>query len=91
MLYIHYTLSDGNGMREREWHVGETPPANGDLDEASIQVQSVYADGHELEYIHAYFDNLPRVTHVRSNVWRGEMARFIFDNLDKRLPPSLIK
>lgn len=90
MLYIHYTLPNGEGMKEREWHVGEAPP-NASLDDTDITIHTVYADGHELEYVQHYMVGIPYKTGGRSNVWRGEFARFIFDNLDKQLPPSLQK
>jgi hypothetical protein len=74
--------------KDIDWHVGEAPPQEG-FEEADLQVLSVYADGHELEYISHYFANVPCVRDKYSTLWRGEWARFIWDNLDKRMPPSL--
>jgi len=88
MLYIHYTFPTSDGMREREWHVGEAPP-NARLDDNDIVIHTVYADGHELEYIQQYFKNIPYKCASRSCTWRGELARFIFDNLCSLLPSSL--
>lgn len=81
MLYIHYTLPDGEGMKEREWHVGDLPP-NEFFDDEGLTLHTLYADGHELEHIISTFKNLPyTMKKGRSCVWRGDLARFIFDNL----------
>ncbi len=81
MLYIHYNLPDGEGMKEREWHVGDHPP-NEFMEDEGLEVHTVYADGHELEHIELHFQNLPLTKRKgRSCVWRGDLARFIFDNL----------
>ena len=42
-------------------------------------IEAIQADGDELEYIRARFENLP-VSHGIC-VWRGEMAKFIWENL----------
>lgn len=39
----------------------------------------IQADGHELEHIQTRFANLPYAHRICT--WRGEMARFILDNL----------
>lgn len=85
MLYIHYTAPDGlpgmGELREKEWHVGDKPP-NEHIEDEGLQVHTVYADGHELTYIIEHFKNLPyTMKKGRSCVWRGDLARFIFDNL----------
>lgn len=80
MLYIHYNLNDGSGLKEKEWHVGDKSPSDL-LDDSNLIIESVYADGHELAHIEAYFKNIPFTKEGRSCVWRGDLARFIFDNL----------
>lgn len=93
MLTFSVRIESGNFAQEDkeediDWHVGETPPKER-FEEADLQVLSVYADGHELEYIGTFFTGIPYRLVSRSNLWRGEIARFIWDNLDKSLPPSL--
>lgn len=72
--------------KDIDWRVGDSPP-NEYLDDAGLTVLSVMAEGPELEHIIGCFRNLPYVAldagggKRRSCVWRGDMARFIFDNL----------
>lgn len=67
--------------KDIDWQVGEAPPSEY-LDDATIQVLSVMAEGRELEHIIHEFINLPYTNRAgRSCVWRGDLARFIFDNL----------
>lgn len=86
MLYIHYTvppksMADDDGMKERTWEVGHKRPSE-QLDDADIVIHSIYADGDELAYIGNLFKNLPIYPYRDKRcVWRGELARFIFDNL----------
>ncbi len=42
-------------------------------------IQFIQADGDELEHIQTRFANLPYAHRICT--WRGEMARFILDNL----------
>jgi hypothetical protein len=56
--------------------------ANGKMRE----VVGIYADGHELEYILRIFNGLPAMStnhprYGRGVTWRGDTARFIYDNL----------
>lgn len=49
-------------------------------------VVGVYADGHELSYVLSIFTFLPQMTAYhprfgRGITWRGDFARFIYDNL----------
>jgi hypothetical protein len=49
-------------------------------------VVAVYADGHELEYLLRIFNGLPVMStnhprYGRGVTWRGDLARFIHDNL----------
>lgn len=80
MLYINYSLpGEGNKEGTFEWKVGEESPLS-QLDE-SINVISVYADGDEKEYIVSRL-NIPFTWGKgKPCIWRGEFARFIFDNL----------
>lgn len=88
MLTFVLCLIEDHPMGERkvekdiEWHVGQNPPSEY-LDDARLEVMSVMADGAELTHIIQTFTNLPYARHRpgRSCVWRGELARFIFDNL----------
>lgn len=79
------SLCGSDEEQDIEWHV-RTPPPREAYEDADLQVLSVVADGAELDHIKEEFANLPyrkegmRGTH-RTNVWRGEMARFIWDNL----------
>lgn len=66
-----YFTSD-NGIRE--WHIGEKKPQL----EKIIEVQ---ADGSELEFIKDNFRNLPYVLFKKVQIWREEMAEYIYLNL----------
>lgn len=46
----------------------------------AIGVESVQADGHELEYIEKQFTNLPKAN-IRVVNWFGDHAKFIVGNL----------
>lgn len=87
------SLADMGGPKEKEWHVGDAPLRE-QLEDEGLQVVSIVADGEEVRYIRDNFSNLPMRTRDKSKgdlpgnvpdplecVWRGEMARFIFDNL----------
>lgn len=50
------------------------------------EIVGVYADGHELEYLLRIFNGLPVMStnhprYGRGVTWRGDIARFIYDNL----------
>lgn len=87
MLYFTYKEDNSHAEQDVEWHVGEKPPR--DFIEERVTVTSCVADGHELEYIERFFKNLPMARrNGRSCVWRGDLAAFIFDNLDERELPK---
>lgn len=69
MLYF----VDDKGV-EVSWHVGQRKPTV----EGCAEVQ---ADGDELFYIATNFRHLPVATHKAVVVWKGELARLIYDNL----------
>lgn len=86
-------LADRGDPKEKEWHVGDQPLRE-QLDINNLQVLSIVADDAEIIYIRQRFSNLPIVAldlnrlYRAGNqpdpgecVWRGEFARFIFDNL----------
>jgi hypothetical protein len=69
-----------------DWHVNEPSPSEssttlcyGDIRDGNVN--SVWADGHELDYICANFQNVPFRHDQRVVTWRGEMAQFIVENL----------
>ena len=69
-------------MKDLTWHVGDSFSPSDVLEHSALVILSVYADGHELDHVLATFENLPRVKKItRAQVWRGDFARFIFDNL----------
>jgi len=77
MLVIGF--KDGSHV---DWHVNESSPSEscyGDIRDGNVN--SVWADGHELDYICANFQNVPFRHDQRVVTWRGEMARFIVENL----------
>lgn len=95
MLYIHYRMSCidphlaeqhglDTGLKEKEWHVGDAAPSE-QLDDDGIEILTIMADGYELDHIIASFNNIPYTAlndiKRRKCVWRGDLARFIFDNL----------
>jgi hypothetical protein len=61
-----------------EWKMGDDTPR--DIIKHSSTITFLQADGEELEYIRAKFDNIPM---VKGNIckWQGAIAVFIFDNL----------
>ena len=76
-------LSDDR--REYVWHVGEAMPPMGPMG----QIDSVAADGHELEFIRQHFSNIP-MTDSRIIVWYGDVAMFIANNI-KLVNPDQFK
>ena len=62
---------------EREWHVGQKIPA------IVSDVVEVQADGDELKFILDNFYNIPALRPEAAPVqlWKGEFARFIYDNM----------
>lgn len=82
-LSIRLTGPVGAEVEEKDvdWKVGDAPPTEY-LDDAGLTVLSVMADGKELAHIISHFSNFPYTYQEgRACVWRGDMARFIFDNL----------
>lgn len=75
-LYITYT------NRDREYHVQDFTDnvKRNNIRGTAIGVESVQADGHELEYIQNRFTNLPTVNN-RVVRWYGDYAKFIVGNL----------
>lgn len=73
---LYFTSKDG---REKEWHVGNPKPT------MFSEVVEVQADGDELGFLISKIINLPHVLpgHKPVQVWRGDMARFIYDNLPR--------
>jgi hypothetical protein len=76
MLYIVLDI-DGHEM-EKTWHVGEpcdiTP-------EVAAKVMLVQADSDELTHIVRHFQNLPFAKARLVQTWRGDLAKFIAENL----------
>ena len=75
MLIVKDSIHSG----EYVWHVGETKtPAY------PTEVIAIVADGDELDYILAMFDNIPRLS-IKSTrrvvTWYGDIAKFIWANL----------
>lgn len=60
--------------KTHEWRYGESLPL---LKRACISVQ---ADGTELHQIKSIFSNIP-FSNGSVQVWKGEFAQFIYDNL----------
>lgn len=71
-------LSSNNGAtvtRQLQWHIGTRTPKK----ITGEKVLSLMADGDELEFINARFRNVPYCHPITQ--WEGEMANFIFTNL----------
>jgi hypothetical protein len=71
MLTIH-TLNQGTKV----WHIGETIPPI-----AFADIYKVTADGAELNYVQQMFRNIPMSYSKTTNVWHGDFAKFIANNL----------
>lgn len=97
MLYISVktTISTllGNGksssISEYQWHIGTELPKislNRFIDKhghiTEFEIVRIQADGDELELIKNSFTNIPIPTKKRVVQWFGEMAQFIFANLE---------
>ena len=81
-LYISYA------SRDREYHVQDFDPARGCKAETKYAirgtargVESVQADGDELEYIMKNFAGIPTCVNNRVVSWYGDHAKFIVGNL----------
>lgn len=70
------TLKNGTS---KAWHVGSPRPLVHIND-----VDSVQADGDELQYIMDNFSSLPMVKGRWVVRWHGDDAKFIFDHLKER-------
>lgn len=71
-----------NPNRTLEWKLDDGLPAHTITEE--VEVLSVTATGVERTYLEEHFKGLPMALGKASEVavtWRGEFARFIFDNL----------
>ena len=95
MIYITYTYqTKANSSfvvglvtktETLDWKLDDGPPAfkvfNGS---GEFAIVSVDADGPELTFLYEHFEGIPKV-HGKAEgehvTWRGEFARFIFDNL----------
>lgn len=65
-----------------DWKLDDESPIL--QEERKVEVLSVVADGDELTYLKEHFTGIPFVNGKGDNsslTWRGEFARFIFDNL----------
>ena len=83
MLYIKYKATPERGKHtERGWHLGtgNLPYIQG---YPVSDVESVQADGDELDYVLRRFENLCRTCDVSLRVvyWYGDTAQFIVGNL----------
>lgn len=65
---------------ELHWHIGEFLPEPLNAHNKHLIV-AVQADGAELFAIFDQFDNLPSARDKIVQIWRGEFAQFIVDNL----------
>ncbi len=88
MIYITYTYMVkhpmGNQFKETtmNWKLDDDPPLF--QEQREVRVLSVVADGDELTYLKEHFTGIPFVNGKGDNpslTWRGDAARFIFDNL----------
>lgn len=80
MLYVNYRKHGYIREDTLEWHVGELSPKDQIDEEELEEIISIYADSQEKEHILATMKGIP-YTEKYSCVWRGDIARFIFDNM----------
>ncbi len=74
---------------QRYWRLGEPKPDSEKVydyfkDDGNAffgEVVSVEASDSELQFIMDSFDNIPFAPSISQNIWKGEFARFIYDNL----------
>lgn len=75
MAFYAEILQNGKEV-EKQWHVGtRTPAINSDS-----KVLLLMADGDELDFVVARFHNIPYCHPITK--WEGEMASFIYKNLE---------
>jgi len=76
MLYISIRYDDG---REQDLYWSLDEDFDRTRPEEEVTVLSVFADGDELDYLVRSIHNLRWI--APSTTWRGESARFVYDNL----------
>lgn len=79
MLYITAKIN-GEELSETWWVDSQKPWQNID----DITIIDISADGDELGFIRDTFKNIPDAHTKRVVVWKGEFARFIYDNLTSK-------
>lgn len=80
MAFYVITPGPTGGSSNYKWYVNERKPLIPTVSSADdIPLFHLIADGDELEQIKVRFVNVPHCHHITT--WRGEMARFIFENL----------
>jgi len=77
MLYIIAKI-DGKEIDEIWWVDSARKPWESLKD---ITIVAIQANGDELQYIRDHFINIPMLAMKRTAIWKGEFARFIYDNL----------
>ena len=84
MLYYEERPQGSTGPcdKDGEWHVGKPAPFPPMLVGPNWLVQ---ADGDELHYIRMNFEGI-RITHAYVQIWTGDDATFILNNLEHAAP-----
>ena len=82
MMYVTFK----NHNIKKAWEIGDKKPVlNGDLLIPDVvlttKVDKIQADGKELDLIIVSFHNLPVAPYNKFQVWCGDFAQFIYDNL----------
>lgn len=78
MLIIVLSIP-GRSTINLEWHISEPVPEG--VHKNLNHLEYISVDGDELDHIKTKFTNLPMANHKRVVSWRGELARFIVENL----------
>ena len=81
-MYVGFQKNAPHGQKEEYiWHVGERKPYSSDMAQKYGEVISVYADGDELDEILLRIEGIPVAKHKRSQTWRNDFAKFIWENI----------
>ena len=73
---MSFYIENDNGIACGTWYVGtKKPPIKPN------RISFLQADGDELRQIQIQFTGIPNLTYDGICKWRGEMAQFIFENL----------
>lgn len=85
-LFVNLIMVEGTRQLAGSWYVGEKFKKYHPKFQEGIQpkhVESIQADGHELDFVIDNVPNLPYPKNARVVEWHGDMAKLIFQVIPK--------